>query len=180
MCWKFCLLNMYSYLFVEQILMPESMACFEWYNCDADYDMIDFVFRKDLIPMTFSWGGKRLCQGHSESMTQTSSRSGQKFMVLVCEMMMMAFQFSINMLAQQWKCQLQSQHNYTNTTQIHKNKTQRKKNNTYNNSSSSKIEYWHKSPMSLHQITLHSECRLSNHRQFKWQNISCTLTHKTY
>jgi hypothetical protein len=63
--------------------MPEGTACFEWYDFDAQCNMIDFVCRKGLIHTTFSWGGRRLCQGHSESMIQTSSPSGQNFMVLV-------------------------------------------------------------------------------------------------
>jgi hypothetical protein len=63
--------------------MSAGAACFEWYNFDAKCNMIDFVYRKGLIHTTFSWGGRRLCQGHSESMIQTSSPSGQNFMVLV-------------------------------------------------------------------------------------------------
>jgi len=109
--------------------MSEGIACFKWYNFDTKCDMIDFVFRKGLIHTTFSWGGRRSCQGHSESMIQISSLSGQKFMVLVREMMMMMMtimmvQFSscllmswLNRLFASYKASTatQIQHKYTKT-----------------------------------------------------------------
>jgi hypothetical protein len=121
-------------------------------------DMIDFVFRKGLIRTTFSWGGRRSCQGHSESMIQTSSPSGQKFMVLVREemmmmMMMMTVQFS-SCLLMCWLNSVCASYKASTATQIHRNKMHRKKNETY--SSSSKTKYWRKSPMLVHQITLYS------------------------
>lgn len=113
-----------------KFLMPVGTACFKWYNFHTKCDMIDFVFRKGLIHTTFSWGGRRSCQGHSESMIQTSSLSGQKFMVLVREMMMMMLmtimtvQFSscllfcwLNRLCASYKTSTatQIQHKYTKT-----------------------------------------------------------------